>query len=260
MKKISLLFILFFVCVTNAQQEISTAYSDQVTAMFAPLDKTRIPHGILLDYGMEYINVKAYNGTLADSTVVNASVLKNIYNTLISSRITNTTTGFINPNVYESNWRTHRTAGLITVSGLYFRYSAFRNDVLYSGKINFANNQFSDKFVGRVWQNPYQELQTFAMTPAVSKYEGLNLQVKIPSSVFYSNYQGLVQSLQIDFGNGAGFVTVAFNQNIAVKYSSAGVKTWKYKLNLTNGTSLLSQSKIELSQGYKLIPYSQRNQ
>lgn len=248
--------MLFLVSVmATAQQEISTAYADAVNNMFAPLDKTRIPHKILLDFGFEYTNLKAFNGTLTDSTVVDAQTLKHIYNTLFSSRVTSATTGFINPNNFDSNWKTYRTAGIITVSGLYYKYNAFINDAINLGKINFVNNQFQDKFVSGVWQNPYQEFQAFAMAPAITKYEGLNFKVKIPSTIFYSNYQSLVQSIQIDFGNGAGYVTVPFNQNVTINYTTEGVKVWKYKLNLTNGTSLLSQSKIEVTQGISTIPW-----
>lgn len=256
MKKISLLFILFLVSsISNAQQEISTAYATQANNMFAPLDKTRITHKILLDFGFEFTNVKAYNGTLTDSTVVDATKLKHIYNTIFSSRVTSSTTGFINPNNYESDWKTNRAVGTIALSGLYYKYNAFINNAINLGKVNYINNQFQDKFVGGVWQNPYQEFQAFAMAPAITKYEGLSLQVKIPSTIFYSNYQSLVQSIQIDFGNGAGYVNVAFNQNITVNYTVEGVKVWKYKLNLTNGTSLLSQSKIEITQGVSTIPW-----
>ena len=255
MKKISLLSLLFFVFnMATAQQEISTAYATQATNMFAPLDKNRIPHKVLLDYGFEYTNLKAYNGTLSDSTVVDVPTLKHIYNTIFSSRVTSATTGFINPNNFDSNWK-NRTAGTITVSGLYYKYNAFINDAINLGKVNFVNNQFQDKFVSGVWQNPYQEFQAFAMAPAISKYEGLSFTVKIPSTIFYSNYQSLVQSIQIDFGNGAGYVTVPFNQNVTISYATEGVKTWKYKLNLTNGTSLLSQSKIDVKQGVTTIPW-----
>jgi hypothetical protein len=256
MKKSLYFFFSFLVFnMASAQQEISTAYATQATNMFAPLDKNRIPHKVLLDYGFEYTNLKAFNGTLTDSTVVDVPTLKHIYNTLFSSRVTSATTGFINPNNFESNWKTNRIAGTITVSGLYYKYNAFINDAINLGKVNFVNNQFQDKFVSGVWQNPYQEFQAFAMAPAITKYEGLSFKVKIPSTIFYSNYQSLVQSIQIDFGNGAGYVTVPFNQNITVNYATEGVKTWKYKLNLTNGTSLLSQSKIDVTQGVTTIPW-----
>lgn len=195
MKQKSLLFILFLVfSVANAQQEISSEYSRQADAMFAPLNKTLVPHGILLDFGMEFTNLKAYNGRLTDSTIVNAMALKDIYNTLFSSRIINTTTGFVNPNSYESNWNRERTAGVISVSGLYFKYAALINDAINLNKINFANDQFSDKFINNVWQNPYEEFETFAMTPAINTYEGLDFMVKIPSSIFQNLDKSKIQS------------------------------------------------------------------
>ena len=196
MKQKLQLFILFLVFSTaHAQQEISSEYARKADAMFAPLNKTLIPHGILLDFGMEFTNLKAYNGRLTDSTIVDAPTLKNIYNTLFSSRIINTTTGLVNPNSYESNWNRERTAGVISVSGLYFKYASLINDAINLNKINFVNNQFSDKYINNVWQNPYQEFETFAMTPAINTYEGLDFMVKIPSSIFYSNFQSSVQSI-----------------------------------------------------------------
>jgi hypothetical protein len=106
MKKFTLLLVMFLAySIANAQQEISRSYATEASAMFAPLNKTLVPNGILLDFGMEFTNLKAYNGTLTDSTVVNAMALKDIYNSLISSRIINTTTGFVNPNSYESSSR-----------------------------------------------------------------------------------------------------------------------------------------------------------
>ena len=102
--KQKLLFFLFFAfSMANAQQEISREYAQQANAMFAPLNKNLVPHGILLDFGMEFTNLKAYDGRLTDSTIVDAPALKNIYNTLFSSRIINTTKGFINPNSCVSN-------------------------------------------------------------------------------------------------------------------------------------------------------------
>lgn len=110
MKNILLLFIFFLVTnLTLAQQEISTTFATQTNAMFAPLDKTKVPNGILLNFGMEYTNVEAFNGTLTDSTSVDAAKLKQIYNTLFSSRIRNITTGFVDPNSYETNWKNNRT-------------------------------------------------------------------------------------------------------------------------------------------------------
>lgn len=63
-----LIFYIFLSSTTFAQQEINTTFKNQMNTTFGNLDKNRIPHGILLDYGMEFTNVPAYDGTLTDST------------------------------------------------------------------------------------------------------------------------------------------------------------------------------------------------
>ena len=74
MKKIVIFCLFLLAKLFFAQQEINTAFADQMNATFAPLDKTKIQHGVLLDQAMEFTNVPAFNGTLTDST----------YSTLIS--------------------------------------------------------------------------------------------------------------------------------------------------------------------------------
>jgi len=264
MKKITLL--LYFIIVSQfsfAQQDVNTSFSSQMTTMFSPLNKNYVPHGILLDYGMEFTNVPAFNGTLTDSTFTNSASLKQIYNTLLSSRIRNVSTGFVTPQDFDLRLKNNRTTNVISVSGLYFKYAQFVDNATINGKLTYSNGKFYDKYINGIYQNPYQEMQTFAMTPAIRMYKGLDLVVKIPSEIFYSNYQNQIQSIQIDFGNGQGYVTIPFNQNIAISYTNEGVKTWKYKLNLTNGTSLYNQSRIKIKNSFKTVPYgsgnSQRN-
>ncbi|PVX46476.1 hypothetical protein C8C85_2337 [Flavobacterium sp. 103] len=247
MKKILvLLFAFLFSVFTNAQQDINTTFATQMNTVFGSLDKTKVPHGILLDYGMEFTNVPAYNGTLTDSTYADKSSLKQIYNTLLSSRVRELSTAWITPAEYDTRWNSNRTAGVIALSGLYFKYSQFASNALTANKITLSSNKFYDKVISGVWQNPYEELQTFAMAAPIKQYDELSMQVKIPSNIFISNYQNLIASIQIDFDNGQGYVTVPYNQNIAVSYTSYGLKIWKYKLNLTNGTSLYNQSRMKI--------------
>lgn len=217
-----------------------------MNTVFGSLDKTKIPHGILLDYGMEFTNVPAYNGTLTDSTYSDKSSLNQIYNTLLSSRVREVSTAWITPTEYDNRWNGNRSIGVIALSGLYFKYAQFADNALTTNKIMLSNNKFYDKVINGVWQNPYQELQTFAMAAPIKQYDELTMQVKIPSNIFISNYQNLITSIQIDFDNGQGYVTVTYNQNITVNYTTYGTKIWKYKLNLSNGTALYNQSRMKI--------------
>ena len=140
MKKITLL--LCFIIVSQfsfAQQDINTSFASQMTTMFSPLNKNYVPHGILLDYGMEFTNVPAFNGTLTDSTFTNLAILKQIYNTLLTSRIRDVSTGFVTPQNFDIRLKNNRETNVIALSGLYFRYAQFTNNATVDGKLTYSN-------------------------------------------------------------------------------------------------------------------------
>jgi hypothetical protein len=260
--KFKFILSLFFAMLSYfsvAQQQINTEFKTKTLQVFQNLDKNRVPHGILLDFGMEFTNLQAFNGTLTDSTYTNSQTMSDIYKTLLMCRVrSNVTTGFMTPQEYATRWYSQRTQGVITLSGQYFKYNRFADNA-YPTKLNYTNNQFSDKFVGSVWQNPYEEKQLFAMTSSIAKYKGLNFQVKLPSNLFLTNYPATVQNIQVDFSDGLGYRIITQNQLVSVNYTQANIYTWKYKITLTNGQTLLSHSKIEIEEGLKTRPFTPTN-
>jgi hypothetical protein len=260
--KFKFIFSLFFALLSFysiAQQQINTEFKTKTLQVFQNLDKNRVPHGILLDFGMEFTNLQAFNGTLTDSTYTNSQTISDIYKTLLMCRVSNNiNTGFITPQEYATRWYTQRTNGVITLSGQYFKYNRFEDNA-YPNKLNYNNNQFSDKYVGAVWQNPYEEKQLFAMTSSIAKYEGYNFQVKLPGNLFLTNYPATVQNIQVDFSDGLGYRIVSYDQLINVSYTQNNTYIWKYKITLTNGQTLLSHSKIEIEEGLNAVPYTNPN-
>ena len=97
------------------------------------------------------------------------------------------------------------------------------------------------------------------MTSSIAKYKGFNFQVKLPANLFLTNYPATVQNIQVDFSDGLGYRTVAYDQLVDVNYSQANIYTWKYKITLTNGQTLLSHSKIEIEEGLKTRPFTPTN-
>lgn len=52
-----LLSFALFINLSYAQQEVNTEFNDRMNFVFAPLEKYRVPHGLLLDYAMEFTNL-----------------------------------------------------------------------------------------------------------------------------------------------------------------------------------------------------------
>ena len=45
-------------------QTVNTEYATQINNVFEHLDKTRVPHKLLVDYAMEFAELSAYSGRL----------------------------------------------------------------------------------------------------------------------------------------------------------------------------------------------------
>ncbi|CAN1546166.1 hypothetical protein MCETHM1_01965 [Flavobacteriaceae bacterium] len=87
-KNIRLLILcLLFLNFLFAQQVNNTEFKTKTLQVFQNLDKNRIPHGILLDFGMEFTNLQAFNGTLTDSTYTTSQTVNDIYKTLLMYRV-----------------------------------------------------------------------------------------------------------------------------------------------------------------------------
>lgn len=131
------------------------------------------------------------------------------------------------------------------MSGLYYKYNEFKPNAP-NNTITITNGKLYDKFVGGIWQNPYDEKQVFAVTAPIVKYNSLSMQVQLPATLWYTNQASNVQSIAIDFNDGLGYQTVTFGQIKNITYTTVGLKKWKYKLTLTNNQILYSHSNIQI--------------
>ena len=249
--------LLMFCQVTLAQQEINTSFKHEMNNIFQNLDKDKVPHGILLDFGMEFTNVNAFNGSLTDSTFVNKIRLKEIYKTLLTSRVKNVRDGFVLPDDFDRNWHNARNKNEIVLSGLYFKYARLSDDA-YPDEIIIEDEKLYDKYVEGVWQDPYEENKTFAITTPLLHYKNLTVNVKLPENLFYSNVASEVERIEIDMDDGQGYRKILFNQRISTTYEEEGNKIWKYKIKLSDGSILQSHSKIKISEGVNSSPLFDR--
>nr|WP_315258208.1 T9SS type A sorting domain-containing protein [uncultured Flavobacterium sp.] len=240
------LTLLFLLAISFSQsQTINTTYKTQINAKFAGLDKTKVPTKLLINQAMEFAELTDYSGTMSSTNFTTKGKFTNIYNTLLMSRVNATVTGLINPNTFKTNWDNLRAPNKIVLSGLYYKYNKFKTDAYPNFLVN-NNGVITDKYVGGVWQNPYIDQQVFAIAAPILIYKSLSLQVTLPASLWYTNQASSVQSIAIDYGNGAGYQTMTLGQIHTVNYTASGTYEWKYKLTLTNAQILYSHSKLKI--------------
>ena len=255
-QKITLLLLmsLFWYQTLPAQQSFEiqndTTWVSTVQNIFAGIDKTKVPHGILLDYAMEFTHLPAYNGVLNDSVFVDANVFSNIYRTLLMGMVQNDTLHLPLYNQVAYRWAHNRAVynqaekGTVVLSGLYYKYARFAQDALAQNKLTVSNNRFYDKYINGQWQNPYETLQVIAYAPPVSRMDKFQFGVILPDEQILSNSEADIQSIEVDFGDGKGYQDLTSESKVYTGYSQNGAYTWTFKTTLTNGDVLYSKSSI----------------
>lgn len=229
----------------KAQIETDTTFNYQMNTIFSNVDKSKVPYGYLRDYAMEFANLEDFNGTtaLVDSNYIDDGILWDIYKTLYTARIYSNASGLLHPDTLNNRWYTYRQPGRITLAGIYFKYSRFRDDAA-NNFITINNNQLYDKYVSGVWQNPYQTEQVFAISPSVTLYQGKSFQILLPAELWRTNSSSTISNISIN--TGSGYVTLSPGSAISVNYTDTSTKEWTYRLTQTDGTMLYAHSKVKV--------------
>jgi hypothetical protein len=188
--------------------EIDTNYRHYVNTIFGALETNRVPTGLLIDYGFDFTEPKIYNGSvLVDSTLMEQGIYSELYSTLFTSRFNSNSGSMRHPAIHDSLCYIARQKEVITLSGLLFKYNTIDPDAQTNGKMQTVNRQLKDVYVNGVWQNPYQEYTTVAISPSVIMYKLTYCSVVLPSNLFLSNMSGQVTDIQFDADDGQGYRT-----------------------------------------------------
>ena len=178
--------ILTLFAFTITAQETDSTFATQINRVFAGMDKSKVPHHLLKDYAMEFIDIEQYDGVLKENNFLHRGHYVSIYNTLLMARTQTEVPGLVSPEAFEDRWDALRAPNHIVLSGLYYKYSKFKENA-YPNHINVDGEVISDKYVNGVWQNPYETKAVFAISPPILYYQGLSFSVGFPQSLWYTN-------------------------------------------------------------------------
>ena len=135
----------------------------------------------------------------------------------------------------------------MVVSGLYYQYSRFRNDALSTNRITVVNNTYDDKYVSGVWQNPYETKTAFVISTPLMELNKSGLSLSLPTSLWHTNQTANIASIEVDFGNGSGYVSLNNGASANTTYTSIGNYTLTYRMKLTNNSYLYCRQKLKVN-------------
>lgn len=235
-----------------SQINMDNNWANEINLIFQNLDKSKITSGMLLDYAMEFTNVEAYNGTLTDSTYVNANVVGDVYKTLFMSKVVADTTHTPLFDRYAYNWArarfnaTQDSSGVYILTGLLYEYQKLNQNALSQNKISVINNKYYDRYINGTWQNPYETHKTFALTPPILNSRSKDVIFKLPNELFLTNLGSQIANIQLDADNGQGYQNLPFDTAVPFQFYQNKLHDLTFKINLSNGQTLYCRSKFKI--------------
>lgn len=256
-KHVFLIFLFFFPTTLSLAQNLEENQEVRsfLDDMFQPLDKTRVPYGLLRDYAFELVNLDRFDGTrLENNNYVDRQTYELLLRTLRSSAVNSKP--FSDVETILTKQYSLGNSNTISISGMLFRYSAIRSDALSSGLIKYENEKVYDNFRNGEWQNPYENKYALGFCAQDSIFRGSSFTFKLDKDCWLSNLP--IQKIEIDPGIGS-YRQISVGESMQVTLSSFGVKTMRLKVTLSNGTQLSSHSKIKVLSPSNNTKYSTGN-
>lgn len=250
-KLYSLIIAVIFSATNIHAQTLDDNYSEvrsYLNSMFQQLNKNRVPTGILLDYGIDLVDMEDYDGTvLADSTYVNVDIYRDILKTIISSDVkTNYNSSYNSVKAKIDALDNVSVDGPIKLSAAFFQYNVIKSNAIEDNLIVYdeVNNKVCDAYNDNGWINPYDTKNLFAVTVGAQKSESFSVQYILPNEYYFTN--SAITQMYFDAGDGLGYRPCLKNSTISVNYTTEGIKTLKLRIRTLQGQYLESQTYIDI--------------
>lgn len=206
----------------------------QLDQVFAHVDKSQVPTRLLDAYALPMVPLAPFNGVLQDSVLLNPDLFRGLYATAYTACIYGAnplpTLQTLNANVAAAE--AAAAPGTLPVLMQLIRYATIRPEAQSQNLLTVQNQQLYDA-PGRS-ASPYGLCSLFAAAPAHTYCPSGNVSLVFPSALFTTYLperggRGIVQQLELDFGDGRGYVAAQFDQAIGAAYSTAGPKQVKVR-------------------------------
>lgn len=219
-----------------------TAFADSINRIFQGVDKSRVPSGILEEYGLQYIDHTPFTGTTGPTAANQLDInrWRALYGDLYGARINANSAAM--PSLATVNQQLCRYArdANVELPILHFNYHSVRTDAISSGAIRSTNNRLYDV----AGQNPYQLSTASAVAASSAALLKATASFVFRPDLFWTNTGRTVATLQVDFADGNGLVSMSWNVPRAVSYTAAGAKDVQVRVGYTDGSTWQSHLQV----------------
>lgn len=149
---------------------------------------------------------------------------------------------FKNENLIAKSMILEATNQIIPIGFIHAQFETVSKKAFEEGKVSFANN----KAIRNSSENVFDTYTNTIITPLTTRKRGLNTTFLLDSRMFVNTTQDKIESIQADFDDDRGYITIQFDQDIHVNYQTEGNKTIKFKIEFKNGKTIEKQAILQV--------------
>jgi hypothetical protein len=230
LKIVLIIAISFFSFFAKGQDTDSVRIA--INNILAPLNKALIPTGILAENSYPLLDLSVYNGQLTADNTIDFSQWRLLYNQALSGAYT-APVGLPGIAQLNTDYNAARNDGVNNVVSVsLINYASIKPTAITDGFMTVSNGQLFDNNPG----SKYQTNRLFIAAAVNNTAKNGILNLLFNPNLFYSNTGLTITNLQVDFGNGNGFVTAGFNTTLSGVYTSIGNKQLIYKITFSDAS------------------------
>ncbi len=243
--RIVVLSVSFFTANKYANgQNTPDEYSNRLNYILQHIDKSQIPTGYLMDYGIPFVDLKSFNGFVNADNLVDIDIWRSIYATFYSSRIHLNSAEIDSLSAFNQKLDQIELQNLnvIPLSVLNFSYAVIKEDALERNLFTVYNDQLYD--VPNRAESPYEIKTLFAVAPSRYYIKGSRVEFEFKPELFYKNNARTISDLRIDFGDNKGYKLSTMNAVTSETFTESGLKTITFKVSFSDGSIMHCQTKV----------------
>ncbi len=201
------------------------------------MDKSQVTTGFLLEYSMSGFSSNKYDGVgNDDDTINNDGKIFVLHNILFNSKVNNNAVIDLTDTLFSKAFFYNLNTNVIPLTFIYQKYNQIRQSALSQGLFKIASDSVGILDVAGTTTSPYDSYELFAFAPFKTTITQFNaIQFTLPADLFY---MAGITSVDIDFGDGAGFRTIAKGGTASIYYTTEGTKYITARITTTGGTRI----------------------
>lgn len=199
--------------------------------IFAPLDKSQVPTGLLAESALPLVPLDVFNGTLTDSSRTTPDGFRYIYATLYSALVSGSQSlrSIQDYNNQVAAAESSFGPGTIPVMVQRASYATVRPDAFSQNLLSYNSSTQQVADVAGRTQGPYVVRTAFAAAPTRVYVSGATVQLVLASALEVQISGAPVSGRYLDFGDGLGYRAATLNQPLSATFTTEGAKRIKVR-------------------------------